>query len=159
MHATRPHGSAVEVAKDGKTAKGVWLSPGHESCYIPDFSKFPDWKKGDPLPENLEIMSSCEWAWSKYYVDFIKEDGECRSSGKFKDCGQFTKLISMYRGHSIRTWTKWIFHSTITKHFRNRTGHGIKRPFIRQVSRNHRFHMSTMKTQYQSCGNHLYREV
>ena len=67
--------AVVEVAKDGKTAKGVWLSPGHESCYIPDFSKFPDWKKGDPLPENLEIMSSCEWAWSKYYVDFIKEDG------------------------------------------------------------------------------------
>lgn len=68
--------AVIEVAKDGKTAKGVWLSPGHESCYIPDFSKFPDWKKGDPLPENLEIMSSCEWAWSKYYVDFIKEDGE-----------------------------------------------------------------------------------
>ena len=50
--------AVIEVAKDGKTAKGVWLSPGHESCYIPDFSKFPDWKKGDPLPENLEIMSS-----------------------------------------------------------------------------------------------------
>ena len=37
--------AVIEVAKDGKTAKGVWLSPGHESCYIPDFSKFPDWKK------------------------------------------------------------------------------------------------------------------
>ncbi len=50
-----------KLRRMGKTAKGVWLSPGHESCYIPDFSKFPDWKKGDPLPENLEIMSSCEW--------------------------------------------------------------------------------------------------
>ena len=26
--------AVIEVAKDGKTAKGVWLSPGHESCYI-----------------------------------------------------------------------------------------------------------------------------
>ena len=145
--------AVIEVAKDGKTAKGVWLSPGHESCYIPDFSKFPDWKKGDPLPENLEIMSSCEWAWSKYYVDFIKEDGEWK----------FWRLrlwpIFMCRGHSIRTWMKWIFHSTIIKHFRNQIGHGIKKSFIRQISRSRLLHMTTMKMQYQNCGNHLYSEV
>ncbi len=65
----------LEVAGDGKTAKGCWLSPGHESCYIPDFEKIPDWKKGDPVPDNAPLVSSCEWAWSKYYVDFILEDG------------------------------------------------------------------------------------
>lgn len=65
----------VEVAGDGKTAKGCWISPGHESCYIPDFEKIPGWKKGDPVPEGAPMISSCEWAWSKYYVDFIKEDG------------------------------------------------------------------------------------
>ena len=65
----------LEVAGDGQTAKGCWLSPGHESCYIPDFSKIPGWKKGDPVPEGTPLVSSCEWAWSKYQVDFIKENG------------------------------------------------------------------------------------
>ena len=61
----------LEVAGDGKTAKGVWMSPGHESCFIPDFEKIPGWKKGDPVPPNAPMVSSCEWAWSKYQVDFI----------------------------------------------------------------------------------------
>ena len=65
----------VEVAADGKTAKGCWISPGHESVYIPDFDSIPGWKKGDPVPENTPLISSCEWAWSKYQVDFIEEDG------------------------------------------------------------------------------------
>lgn len=68
--------SVLEVAGDGKSAKGIWLSPGHESCFIPDFSAIPNWKKGDPLPEDVKPVSSCEWAWSKYYVDFICEDGK-----------------------------------------------------------------------------------
>ena len=59
----------IEVAKDGKTAKGAWISPGHESCFIPDFEKIPGWKKGDPVPPDAPMVSSCEWAWSKYQVD------------------------------------------------------------------------------------------
>ena len=67
----------LEVAGDGKTAKGCWISPGHESCFIPDFDKIPGWKKGDPVPPDAPMVSSCEWAWSKYQVDFIRDaDGE-----------------------------------------------------------------------------------
>jgi hypothetical protein len=47
----------IEVAKDGKTAKGLWISPGHET--------FPG-KDGQP---------EAHWMWCKYGVDFIKEGG------------------------------------------------------------------------------------
>jgi len=52
-HLTTP---MVEVAKDGKTAKGVWYTPGHET-----------------LPA---LDPHAYWAWGKYAVDFIKEDGK-----------------------------------------------------------------------------------
>ena len=65
----------LEVAADGRTARGCWMSPGHESCFIPDFEKIPGWRKGDPVPPAAPMVSSCEWAWSKYQVDFIREDG------------------------------------------------------------------------------------
>ena len=48
----------IEVAADGKTARGAWWSPGHET--------FP---RGDREPGQGAI-----WAWSKYGADFIKED-------------------------------------------------------------------------------------
>ncbi|MDB9822329.1 nuclear transport factor 2 family protein [Deltaproteobacteria bacterium] len=47
----------IEVAGDGKTAKGLWISPGNETKMI----------DGKLQPY---------WAWCKYGVDFIKEDGE-----------------------------------------------------------------------------------
>jgi len=43
----------IEVAGDGKTAQGVWFSPGIESS--------PE--RGD------------EWCWVKYGIDFIQENG------------------------------------------------------------------------------------
>ena len=46
----------IEVAKDGKTAKGVWMSPGHEARV---------------LGGKLTAM----WVWGTYGEDFIKEDG------------------------------------------------------------------------------------
>jgi hypothetical protein len=49
--------SVIEVAGDGKTAKGVWISPGHETM-----------KVGGKL--------QAHWAWCKYGVDFVKEDGK-----------------------------------------------------------------------------------
>jgi len=52
-HLTTP---MIEVAKDGKTAKGVWYTPGHET-----------------LPA---LDPHAYWAWGKYSVDFIKEDGK-----------------------------------------------------------------------------------
>ena len=49
----------IEVAADGKTAKGVWMSPGHETA--------PDQETG-------KLRSY--WCWSKYGCDFVKEDGQ-----------------------------------------------------------------------------------
>jgi hypothetical protein len=45
----------IEVAGDGKTAKGVWIAPGHETAA----------GKGKAL---------ANWAWCKYGADFIRED-------------------------------------------------------------------------------------
>lgn len=45
----------IEVAGDGKTAKGVWMSPGHVTQLL-----------GGKL-------TAC-WMWEKYAVDFVKED-------------------------------------------------------------------------------------
>jgi hypothetical protein len=47
----------IEVAGDGKTAKGIWMSPGHVTQLM-----------GDKL-------TAC-WMWEKYAVDFVKEDGK-----------------------------------------------------------------------------------
>lgn len=50
--------SVIEVAEDGKTARGVWISPGFETA-----NEDADGPKG-------------MWAWSKYGVDFLlEEDG------------------------------------------------------------------------------------
>ena len=45
----------IEVAKDGKTAKAVWMSPGLETY-------------------SIEGKYEARWAWVKYACDFIKED-------------------------------------------------------------------------------------
>jgi hypothetical protein len=55
-HLTTP---MIEVAEDGQTAKGVWISPGHET---------------GPNPETGKHQG--QWCWTKYGCDFIKEDGE-----------------------------------------------------------------------------------
>jgi hypothetical protein len=55
MHAlTTP---VIEVAGDGKTARAVWISPGHETA-------------------GFDGKMHAFWAWLKYGVDFIKEDGK-----------------------------------------------------------------------------------
>jgi hypothetical protein len=47
----------IEVAGDGMTAKGVWISPGQETdAFEGDYTAY--------------------WAWLKYGADFIKEDGK-----------------------------------------------------------------------------------
>lgn len=46
----------IEVAQDGQTAKGVWISPGHET--------FPIVPGELPKPH---------WSWGRYSVDFVKE--------------------------------------------------------------------------------------
>ncbi len=49
----------IEVAKDGRTAKGLWFSPGLETRTSMKTGK-------------LEAY----WVWGKYAVDFIKVNGE-----------------------------------------------------------------------------------
>ena len=48
----------IEVAGDGKTAKGMWYSPGQVTEIGPD---------GNPM---------AMWMWEKYGADFVKEDGK-----------------------------------------------------------------------------------
>jgi hypothetical protein len=47
------------VARDGKTAKGVWISPGLETRKTEDTGKFVGL-----------------WVWGHYGVDFVKENGK-----------------------------------------------------------------------------------
>lgn len=49
----------IEVAGDGQTAMGVWVSPGH-------------------LTIAQEGKLRAFWFWEKYAVDFLKEDGKWR---------------------------------------------------------------------------------
>lgn len=51
----------IEVAGDGQTAKGLWLAPGIQTEY----------GEGSGLPE-------AHWAWLKFAIDFVKEDGKWR---------------------------------------------------------------------------------
>jgi hypothetical protein len=49
----------IEVAGDGKTARGAWSAPGFETHF--------DERTGKPKGS---------WSWNKYACDFIKEDGK-----------------------------------------------------------------------------------
>lgn len=59
----------IEVAEDLETAKAAFFSQGHET-----------WVEhatgGIGLKSSEEGKAHAEWAWSKYNVDFIKENGQ-----------------------------------------------------------------------------------
>jgi hypothetical protein len=59
MHVHAPCQPYIEVAADGKTARGIWIAPGHET------SSFV-------RPDTNEAF----WCWMKYDCDFILENGE-----------------------------------------------------------------------------------
>ena len=59
----------IEAAEDGKTAKGAWISPGHETYVDGQVPGRPD--------ETGDGKAHAEWCWGKYAVDFIKDaDGQ-----------------------------------------------------------------------------------
>lgn len=66
----------IEVAGDGKTAKGMWMMTGLESGLTT-----PEAAKGAPdfmYEKNVEINGKKVWmhtVYAKYGVDFIKQDG------------------------------------------------------------------------------------
>lgn len=64
----------LEVAGDGKTAKGVWLLSGTESGHGPlDDKNAPENFYCKETFDGLRVWA--HWVWSRYGVDFIKEDG------------------------------------------------------------------------------------
>lgn len=73
----------IEVAGDGKTAKGLWIAAGHESTPYPKRPRYSD-PDGDPVgprlqgPDKYGIYKFAHWVWNKYGVDFVKEDGKWR---------------------------------------------------------------------------------
>ena len=73
LHATTT--PVIEVAADGKTAKGVWLMAGTESGLTdPKVAEaFPDMYSPD---EVLGKKVWAHWVWCKYAIDFLKQDGE-----------------------------------------------------------------------------------
>lgn len=74
--------AVVEVAADGKTARGVWISPGHETKVNRDTKAV-----------------EAEWAWSKYAVDFIPDE-----NGKWKIWK--LRLYPLFRTDYYVPWTE-----------------------------------------------------
>ena len=73
----------IEVAGDGRTAKGMWYSPGQVTEIGPD---------GKPM---------AMWMWEKYGVDFVKEDGKWK-----------LWHIHMYTDFAVPPGKSWIDPST-----------------------------------------------
>lgn len=77
----------IEIAEDGQTAKGVWVS------------------NGLAVSVNAEGNAQRNWFWEKFAVDFVKEDGEWKiwhfqiytdfSYGDAQGPPQFSKFIEM----------------------------------------------------------------
>ncbi len=96
----------LEVAADGQTAKGCWLCPGHET--LPGFGGPPpepgeDGKPQPPGPMGGSMEpdfenSICEWAWSKYAVDFIKD-----ANGEWKIWHM--ELFPLFKAEWDEPWT------------------------------------------------------
>ncbi len=73
LHATTT--PVIEVAADGKTAKGVWIMAGTESGLTdPTVAEaFPD------MYGPTEVLGKkvwAHWVWCKYAIDFLRQDGE-----------------------------------------------------------------------------------
>lgn len=66
----------IEIAADGKTAKGVWISAGHESGVFGEgeLSHIPRVDGSQPDGDGDRILA--DWVWLKFGVDFVKEDGQ-----------------------------------------------------------------------------------
>lgn len=61
--------SVIEVARDGKTAKGAWIAPGFITLKEREIDH-----EGNKLPNAGKLTA--RWSWYKYGVNFVKEDGE-----------------------------------------------------------------------------------
>lgn len=66
----------VEVSQDGQTAKGVWISIGHESAAYPDGieSGIPSVDAAEPDRYGNRVYA--HWVWKKYAADFLKVNNQ-----------------------------------------------------------------------------------
>jgi hypothetical protein len=66
----------IEVAGDGKTAKGIWIMAGCESGLSTheEAAKMPDFMFSPQEVQGKRVWA--HWVWCKYAVDFLKQDGE-----------------------------------------------------------------------------------
>jgi hypothetical protein len=70
----------IEVAEDGKTAKGYWLMAGIESglSETKNVGSMPEFLYE---PEGMNVDGKrvwAHWVWCNYALDFLKQDGEWR---------------------------------------------------------------------------------
>lgn len=65
----------IEVAKDGKTAKGVWIMAGTESGLTdPEHAKhMPEFMFSPQVIDGKRVWA--HWVWCKYALDFLFQDG------------------------------------------------------------------------------------
>lgn len=74
----------LEIAADGQTAKGIWISPGHETFPI---------EEGTP---------KAHWSWGRYAVDFRKEEGKWKI--------WHLHVLTTFRTPYSDDWTKTALH-------------------------------------------------
>lgn len=68
----------IEVAEDGKTAKGFWLMAGVESGTSDpkNVGTMPE-DLYEPVEKNVDNKRVwAHWVWCQYALDFLKQDGE-----------------------------------------------------------------------------------
>ena len=96
----------LEVSEDCMTAKGCWLCPGHET--LPGFGGPPPELDENGVPKVGPMggtdapdfeHTSCEWAWSKYAVDFIKD-----ADGQWKIWHM--ELFPLFKADYYSAWTE-----------------------------------------------------
>ena len=66
----------IEVAADGKTAKGVWIMAGTESglTEMEHADKMPEFMFSPQIVNGKRVWA--HWVWCKYALDFLFQDGE-----------------------------------------------------------------------------------
>jgi hypothetical protein len=66
----------IEVAADGRTAKGVWIMAGTESGLTdPDVAReSPDYMFSPGEVDGKKVWA--HWVWCKYAIDFLRQEGE-----------------------------------------------------------------------------------
>ena len=68
----------IEVAADGQSADGVWITTGHETAVYPE-GKPSGFLSTDEAPAQPDgSRHRAQWVWLKYSVRFVLEDNEWR---------------------------------------------------------------------------------